>query len=370
MRPLAGRRVLVAMSGGVDSSVAAALLLEQGASVEGATTKNFCFAETDELPGRSCCSVDAVADAQAVCAQLGIAHRVVDETARFQAEVIDRFEREYATGRTPNPCLRCNSRVRFPRFVEEAAAGGFDAVATGHYARLETAGGERFLARAADADKDQSYFLAAMDAALYPWVLFPLGELTKAATREAARRHGLHVAEKRESQDICFLGGRTLRDYLGERALLTPGPLLGEDGQQLGEHAGAALYTVGQRHGLGLAAGRPVYVTRVDAATGEVVVGDAEALAARALVCGEAWVHPALAAAMGGQAPASGEAPWPLTARIRYRGAAQAVAAWSREGSALHVRFAEPVRAAAPGQSLVLYAGERVVGHGIIERRA
>lgn len=357
MRPLAGRRVLVAMSGGVDSSAAAALLIEQGARIEGATTKNFCFAETDELPGRSCCSVDAVSDARAVCARLGIPHRVIDETARFRREVIDRFETEYASGRTPNPCLRCNSQVRFPRFVEEARAQGFDAVATGHYARLVDAEGQRFLARAADAEKDQSYFLAAMDPALYPWLLFPLGELTKAETRAAARRHGLHVAEKRESQDICFLGGRTLRDYLGERGLLRPGTLLAADGRRLGEHAGAALYTVGQRHGLGVAGGEPLYVLRVDATTGEVVVGGASELAADGVHCEEAWLHPALRLDAAGLA---------LTARIRYRGPAQAVRALRWEGAALRVDFAAPLRAVAPGQSLVLYAEERVVGHGVI----
>lgn len=362
MRPLAGRRVLVAMSGGVDSSAAAALLLEQGADVEGATTKNFCFAETDELPGRSCCSVDAVADARAVCERLGIPHRVIDETDRFRREVIDRFETEYAQGRTPNPCLRCNSQVRFPRFVEEACAQGFAAVATGHYARLVDEDGQRFLARAVDGEKDQSYFLAAMDPALYPWLLFPLGALTKAETREAARRHGLHVAEKRESQDICFLGGRTLRDYLGERRLLRPGPLLSADGRRLGEHAGAALYTVGQRHGLGVAGGVPLYVQRVDAASGEVVVGGAEGLAAQALLCEEAWLHSALRFDTPvDPAPA-------LTVRIRYRGPAQALRALRWEGTALRVETAEPLRAVAPGQSLVVYAGERVVGHGIIAR--
>jgi tRNA-specific 2-thiouridylase len=357
MRPLAGRRVLVAMSGGVDSSAAAALLIEQGAEVVGATTKNFCFAETDELPGRSCCSVDAVADALDVCRVLGIAHRVVDETERFRREVIDVFHAEYAGGRTPNPCVRCNSHVRFPRFVEEAVAGGFDAVATGHYARMIEADGARFLARAADRAKDQSYFLAAMDPALYPRVMFPLGEMQKDETRALARRHGLHVADKRESQDVCFLGGRTLRDYLGERELLEPGPVVDGAGRVLGEHAGAALFTVGQRHGLGVSAGRPLYVTRVDADTGEVELGEAEALVARELRCRPAWVHPALVAAPDA----------PLNARIRYRSAEQPVASWSWEADALGVRFGEPVRAAAPGQSLVLYADDRVVGHGVID---
>jgi tRNA-uridine 2-sulfurtransferase len=354
---LAGRRVLVAMSGGVDSSVAAAMLAEQGAEVVGATYKNFCFTDSDALPGRSCCSVDAVADALAVCRHLGIEHRVVDETARFQAEVVDDFEREYAAGRTPNPCVRCNAAVRFPRLVEEADAAGFDFVATGHYARLLRDGDRHFLAAGVDGSKDQSYFLAAVDPALHSRLLFPLGELTKPETRELARKAGLHLSEKRESQDVCFLAGGTLRDYLGERGLLEPGPIIDGKGELLGEHPGAALFTLGQRHGLGVSASRPLYVTDVDAVTNTVTLGDESDLGVTRLRSRGAWVHEALL-----DGSLSGE----IAAKIRYRSPALPVADWSFTQGALAVSFAEPVKAPAPGQSLVLYHGDHVVGHGIL----
>ena len=237
--PLAGRRVLVAMSGGVDSSVAAVLLASAGAEVTGATFKNFCFTEAGELPGRSCCSVEAVADALAVCRAIGIPHTLVDETERFGRNVIDDFDAEYRAGRTPNPCARCNSAVRFPRLLEEASRLGCDYVATGHYARVCMSDDRLFLARGLDGDKDQSYFLAGMDPGSYVRVLFPLGGLRKARTRELAREAGLHVHEKPESQDVCFLAGRSLRDYLGGRGLLRPGPVLGPEGERLGEHPGA-----------------------------------------------------------------------------------------------------------------------------------
>lgn len=354
--PLAGRRVLVAMSGGVDSSVAAGLLVAQGATVVGATYKNFCFTDTDALPGRSCCSVDAVADALQVCRRLDIQHRVIDETERFGREVRDDFHDEYAAGRTPNPCVRCNARVRFPRLVEEARAEGFDFVATGHYARVLQDDVGHFLAQGLDAGKDQSYFLAGMDPACYPSVLFPLGELSKDATRAAAREQGLHVHEKRESQDVCFLAGRSLRDYLGERGLLEPGPILDAAGAVIGEHAGAALYTLGQRHGLGVAGPGPLYVTAIDADANTVTLGEESALGRARLSCREAWVHPALRAEPG-QA---------LGAKIRYRSAPVPVRNWRCAAGRLDVEFASPVKAAAPGQSLVLYGGDRVLGHGLI----
>ena len=357
-RDLAGKRVLVAMSGGVDSSVAAALLAERGAEVVGATYKNFCFTDSDELPGRSCCSVDAVADALAVCRHLGIEHRVVDETERFTAEVVENFEAEYANGRTPNPCVRCNSEVRFPRLIEEAVSDGFDYVATGHYARLVEEDGTLHLARGLDASKDQSYFLAALRPESYSRLLFPLGDLDKSETRALARRAGLHVHEKRESQDVCFLAGGTLRDYLDDRGLLRPGTIVDGAGKVLGEHPGAALYTVGQRHGLGVAAGRPVYVTAIDIEAGTVTVGEESDLAAREIVGFGGWVHPTLLAGLERA---------PLQARIRYRHAGAAVDRWRLDANGLVVSLAEPVKAAAPGQSLVLYADDRVVAFAVID---
>ena len=351
--PLDGKRVLVAMSGGVDSSVAAALLVGAGAEVVGATYKNFCFSETDELPGRSCCSVDAVADALAVCRKLGVAHSVVDETERFGVEVVDNFHSEYGAGRTPNPCVRCNSQVRFPRLIEEADAIGCDFVATGHYARIVQEGGRHYLAAAADDEKDQSYFLAAIDPRHYARMLFPIGEIEKSVTRELAREAGLHVHEKRESQDICFLAGRSLKEYLGGRGELSPGPILDGEGRELGRHEGVELLTIGQRHGLGVAADRPLYVTKIDAADASVMLGGAEELLRRELRCRLNWLHEGAEAA-------------PLAARIRYRSPARPIEYFNRENGEFVLRFAEPVSAPAAGQSLVLYRRDRVMGEGTI----
>jgi len=351
---LPGRRVLLAMSGGVDSSVAAWLLREAGAEVLGATFRNFCFSERDDLPERSCCSLEAVGDARRVCENLGIEHLLVDETERFEREVIDDFHDEYARGRTPNPCVRCNTAVRFPRLLEEAARLGCDAVATGHYARIVSDEAALFLARGRDSAKDQSYFLAGMDPGFYPRVLFPLGDFTKPVVRRMGREAGLHVAEKGESQDVCFMTGRRLEEYLSDFGSLRRGEIIGPDGSVLGEHRGVELFTVGQRRGLGLGLGRPVYVTRVDAGSGRVYLGEDEDLLARHLVASSAWL-------------ASGAESGPLTGKIRYRGQDHPVASLELTEDRLHLSFAEAVSAAAPGQSLVLYSGDRVLGHGIIE---
>jgi tRNA-specific 2-thiouridylase len=351
--PLKGKRVLVAMSGGVDSSVAAALLVGAGAEVLGATYKNFCFTESDALPGRSCCSVDAVADALAVCRRLGIEHGLVDETERFGSEVIDNFHAEYRAGHTPNPCVRCNAQVRFPRLIEEADARGCDYVATGHYARIVEVGGRHYLAAGTDGDKDQSYFLAATDPACYPRVLFPLGGFEKAVTRILAREAGIHVHEKRESQDVCFLAGRSLRQYLGEEGALRPGPILDGEGRELGRHDGVELLTIGQRHGLGVAGGHPLYVTEIDAASASVTLGDSRDLLRREITCSSTWLH-------------SEAEKLPLAGKIRYRSPARPVEALKQENGELILRFAEPISAPAPGQSLVLYHEHRVMGEGTI----
>jgi len=341
--------VLLAMSGGVDSSAAAWLLREAGAEVVGATFRNYCFQDAGPLPEKACCSVAAVDDARRVCLDLGLEHVLVDETERFGREVMDHFAAEYRRGRTPNPCLRCNTAVRFPRLLEEAERLGCDFVATGHYVRLVSAEGRRFLARGRDQAKDQSYFLAGVDPASYGRLLFPCGEFEKAEIREMAAEAGLHVASKAESQDVCFLAGRSLEDYLGGLGALHPGEVVGPCGEIRGEHRGVELFTVGQRQGLGVALGRPVYVIRVEAESGRVYLGEESELLAREIVADEAW--------LGGE---------PETGKIRYRSAARPVESAVLEGGLLRLRFAEPVKAAAPGQSLVLYAGDRVVGHGVI----
>ena len=322
---------------------------EAGAEVVGATFRNYCFQEAGSLPEKACCSVEAVDDARRVCLELGLDHVMVDETERFGREVMEHFEAEYRRGRTPNPCLRCNTAVRFPRLLEEAERLGFDFVATGHYVRLVEEGGRRFLARGRDVGKDQSYFLAGVDPDIYGRLLFPCGEYEKAEIRALAAEAGLHVASKPESQDVCFLSGRSLEDYLGGRGALHPGEVVGPCGEVRGQHSGVELFTVGQRQGLGVALGRPVYVTRVDPESGRVYLGEEADLLAREIVADEAWLI--------------GE---PQTGKIRYRSAARPVDSAVLEDGLLRVRFAEPVKAAAPGQSLVLYAGDRVVGHGVI----
>jgi tRNA-uridine 2-sulfurtransferase len=351
---LPGRRVLLAMSGGVDSSVAAWLLREAGAEVLGATFRNFCFTERDDLPERSCCSLEAVDDARRVCEKLGIEHVLVDETERFEREVIDNFHDEYARGRTPNPCVRCNTAVRFPRLLDEAEYLGCDAVSTGHYARIVDHAGSLYLARGRDEGKDQSYFLAGMDPGGYAGTLFPLGDFEKPVVREMAREAGLHIAEKGESQDVCFMTGRTLESYLSDFGALSRGEIIGPDGSVVGEHRGVELFTVGQRQGLGVALGHPVYVTRVDAETGRLYLGEDSDLLASRVVARQAWLAP-------------GAMDVPLGGKIRYRSEACAVESLDLSGGCLTLRFADPVSAAAPGQSLVLYDGDRVMGQGIIE---
>jgi tRNA-specific 2-thiouridylase len=347
---VAGKKVLLALSGGVDSSLAAHLLLEAGAEVTGTTFRNYCFGEETVLPERSCCSVESVRDARRVCDTLNIEHRVIDETERFELAVIDNFQDEYSKARTPNPCVRCNTEVRFPRLMEEALRGGFDLVATGHYARI-LPGDPWQMACGLDSGKDQSYFLAGLAPEFYPLVVFPLGAMQKTEVRSLARAAGLHVAGKKESQDICFLGGSSLADYLRQFGALHPGEIIGPEGNVLGEHPGMELFTIGQRHGLGVAAGRPLYVRHMDAETGRITLGEESDLLCRELRASSAWFR-----------PGSG-----LRGRVRYRSEAQRLESVEFEDGWLRVKFEEPVSAVAPGQSLVLYDGDRVAGHGIIE---
>ena len=348
-------RVLVAMSGGVDSSVAAALLVEQGYDVVGATMKLFCH--DDDLPDRPCCSLDSVNDARRVCDRLGVPHYVLNLESAFGRDVVDDFVAEYARGRTPIPCVRCNTFTKFRDLVRKA--DGIEArwVATGHYAR--TADGA--LLRGLDPAKDQSYFLWGIDRGVLARLLLPVGAQTKAETRAVARELGLIVADKPESQDICFVPdgdhAAVIRARLGADApALRRGPIVTTEGRVVGEHEGFARYTVGQRRGLPGGFAEPMFVVAIQPESRTVVIGPRDALLGRGMVAREVnWL---------GEAPAVGAR---VQVQVRHRAAPAAAELLRNDGGEIELALDEPVAAITPGQSLVVYDGERVLGGGIIE---
>jgi len=350
----ARRRVVVGMSGGVDSSVAAALLVEQGCEVIGLTL---------HLAGSAsrCCSLDDADDARRVAEQLGIRFYVANYTREFHAEVMLPFADAYLAGRTPLPCATCNSRFKFDHLVARARALGADEVATGHYARIgvDPESGAPTLRAARDGAKDQSYFLFGLAPAQLARARFPLGELDKGEVRAHARRLGLATAEKPESQELCFVpDGDTAEAVERLRPGRAPGPgdVVDASGARLGSHAGIHRFTVGQRRGIGVAGREPLYVTALDAATNRVVVGGANALAAEsARLEGVSWI--------AGCAP---DAPLEARVRIRHRHEGAPARVEPTLGGGARVAFHEPVRALAPGQAAVFYAGDRVLGGGWI----
>jgi tRNA-specific 2-thiouridylase len=352
--------VLVAMSGGVDSSVAAALLVEQGHRVVGVTMKTFCYAET-HAHARTCCGLDGIRDARRVADTLGIPHYVFDMEESFTRDVIDDFVSEYAAGRTPNPCVRCNSNTKIPDLLRRGRAFGADAIATGHYARLLHETGQRpRLLRGHDAGKDQSYFLWGLPPQVLERLRFPVGHLTKPEVRARARALGLVTADKPESQEICFVPGGDYTEFLAgrlgaEHAALARGALVTSAGSTIGAHDGYARYTVGQRRGLGGGHGSPLYVIAVRPERNEVVVGPREELFA-----GQVTLHDLNWFAAP---PQPGDA---VSVQVRHRATAAAASVVARDGNSIRLRFAVPQRAITPGQSGAVYVGEELIGGGRI----
>jgi tRNA-uridine 2-sulfurtransferase len=348
-------RVLVAMSGGVDSSVAAARLVEQGYDVVGATMKLFCYG--DDVPDRPCCSLDSINDARDVAQTIGIPHYVLNLEDRFNLHVIQNFVSEYSRGRTPIPCVRCNSFTKFRDLLAHADALDCRYIATGHYAIAR----DGALYRGRDQTKDQSYFLWGIDRSVVARMLTPVGEMSKSETRTYARRLGLTTADKEESVEICFVPND---DYVSvlERHLppdapaLAPGPVITTTGEVIGEHRGYGRYTIGQRKGLPGGFGTARYVVAIHPERREVVVGGAEDLAGQSVQLEEMnWLAPPL------------EPGDHCEVQIRYRARGAPAIVMEREADRLSLALESPVRAITPGQSGVLYGIEgRVLGGGVI----
>jgi tRNA-uridine 2-sulfurtransferase len=343
-------KVLVAMSGGVDSSVAAALMKDAGHDVMGVTLKLWS-GPNGEAPTAGCCTVSDAEDARRVAAQLDVPYYVLDHTDDFRDGVVDRFVHDYATGRTPNPCIECNRTVKFDRLLSRLDDFGCDVLVTGHHARSRDVEGVWHLVRGADAAKDQSYVLSMLTQRELSRTRFPVGELSKREVREIAAETGMRTAGKPESMDICFVGQRDYRGFLRDVApdVFAPGVVVDEEGHELAEHEGIAGFTIGQRRGLGVAVGEPRFVIRIEAATSTVVVGRRDQLDVHRVGLEKVtWTR------------GSG-ADGPVMAQYRAHG--ETVPGWLEDSTLI---FDEPQEAVAPGQTVAFYDNDVVLGGALI----
>ncbi len=353
-------KAIIAMSGGVDSSVAAQLMLDAGYECVGATMKLFSNEDAGIPKEKTCCSLDDVMDAQAVAARLGMLHYVFNFSDRFERDVMADFAHAYEIGATPNPCIECNRHLKFDAMVDRMKIMEFDYVVTGHYARVEfdEASGRYLLKKAVDASKDQSYVLYTLTQEQLRHIRFPLGNFHKSEIREIAEQRGFVNAKKKDSQDICFVPDG---DYAGFIERFTgktfpEGDFVDTKGNVLGRHRGIVHYTIGQRKGLGIAAGHPLYVCGLDVPGNRVILGESEDLFTDSLTAERVNLI---------SVPSLAE-PMRVKAKIRYRHTEQPATAWMTEDGLLHVKFDEPQRAITRGQAVVLYDGDTVIGGGTI----
>ena len=358
-------KVVVAMSGGVDSSVAALLLCRRGYDVVGVTMKLYSLDEAD-LPAhyQGCCTLDDVEDARRVCQRLGVPHYVLNVQQEFQTHVIDYFRAEYSRGRTPHPCIACNDKIKFNFLSTRAAALDAQYVATGHYARIQAGPDGFVLRKGVDAAKDQSYVLFGMGQSELAHSLMPVGDYSKEEIRRLAQEAELVNADKPDSQDICFIPSGDYKAFLKNHGGQQPGEIVDLDGTVVGQHHGIEFFTVGQRRGLGLAAGSAKYVIRVEPDTRQVVIGPDSALFRESMWVSRVNYVQGTPVGTSGSTP--GATPMEVSVKIRYK-ASVAPAVLHPDGDGALVVFQEPQRALTPGQAAVFYQGDILVGGGTIE---